>query len=648
MLLRKGVFPYEYVASDFILEETSLPQKEYFYSKLKQSHISSEDYEFALEVFHEAKCRNIKDYLELYLKTDVLLLTEIFENFRKNIYSNYNLDPAQLLTISSTAMQAALLQYNKGIELLRDISVITEFESSIRGGFTSVVKGKATFNNKYLNDFDPNKPISTGIFLDINSLYGTVLHGKLPVGDFKELSEEEIMNFNIDDIDLNGEFCYALSIDFEIPDDVKKLTDDFPLGLRQEEISFEDLSEFSQKLSETSGVKFIKQKSLVASHKPQEKYLISLNLLKLFKDIGLECKKIHRIFRFRQEALFKDFIEKNIELRTNAKSPFEKELFKLMSNSIYGKLLYNSRKNDTDTKLVTTEKRFDKLVCNPRLKECYPISENKLIMKLSADKIELKYPLYVGWFVLELSKYHMYNFYYNILKKTYGNNVNLVYSDTDSFLLNFENIDIYEEMGKEPLMDYIDTSNFPSNHELYSEKNKGKLGLLKSETADLPIKEAYCLAPKTYSVLLNNDETKNTAKGVNKSQKNELKHEIYKQIHDGTLKEIQSICPTIRSIKNNLYTLETKKHALVKLDRKRYWIDREISVGYGHPSIKDLVNEEPKSISTSEYPILHECSLKSDIKRIKTDSKRKLELIDEDIGLNLTYKRAKNVIGMFK
>ena len=118
-----------------------------------------------MDVFREAKCRNIKDYLELYLKTDVLLLTEIFENFRKTIYSNYNLDPAQLLTISSTAMQAALLQCNKGIELLRDISVITEFESSIRGGFTSVVKGKATFNNEYLNDFDPNKPISTGISL---------------------------------------------------------------------------------------------------------------------------------------------------------------------------------------------------------------------------------------------------------------------------------------------------------------------------------------------------------------------------------------------------------------------------------------------------------------------------------------------------
>ena len=263
-------------------------------------------------------------------------------------------------------------------------------------------------------------------------------------------------------------------------------------------------------------------------------------------------------------------------------------------------------------------------------------------MKLSSDKIELKYPLYVGWFVLELSKYHMYDFYYNVLKKNYGDNVSLIYSDTDSFLLEFQNIDIYSELGKKPLMDYMDTSNFPSDHKLFSNANKGKLGLLKSETADLAIKEAYCLAPKTYSVLLNDDNTKNTAKGVNRSEKNKLKHETYKKIHDGTLKEIQSICPTIRSIKNNLYTIETKKHALVKLDRKRFWIDRDTSVGYGHPSIKKLENNPTEKNSDTDSPP------RNDIKPMTNKSKRKLDILDEETPLNLTYKRAKNVINIFK
>ena len=148
---KKGVFPYEYITSEDVLEETRLPTKDKFYSSLKQSNISEEeDYKFALEVFKEGSCKNIKDYLELYLKTDVYLIAEIFQNFRKTIYENYSLDSAQLLTISSLAMQAALLQSKRKIELLRDISVITDFETSIHGGLTSVVQGKNTFNNNYL------------------------------------------------------------------------------------------------------------------------------------------------------------------------------------------------------------------------------------------------------------------------------------------------------------------------------------------------------------------------------------------------------------------------------------------------------------------------------------------------------------------
>ena len=259
ILIKKGVFPYEYINSEKALEETSLPPKENFYSSLKQTNISDEEYEFALQIFKEAKCSNIKDYLEIYLKGDVFQLAEIFENFRKTIFHNYSLDPAQLLTISSLAIQAAMLQNKKKIDLLDDISVITEFESNIRGGLTSVVQGKVTFNNKHLKSFDEKKPISSGSFLDVNSLYATVLSGKLPIGGFYELKQEEIANFDINSIDLYGNYAYALLIDYEIPDDVKIKTDDLPLGIKQEEIGFEDVSSFTKELIEFSGSKFTKQ-----------------------------------------------------------------------------------------------------------------------------------------------------------------------------------------------------------------------------------------------------------------------------------------------------------------------------------------------------------------------------------------------------
>ena len=268
----------------------------------------------------------------------------------------------------------------------------------------------------------------------------------------------------------------------------------------------------------------------------------------------MKCKKIHRVFRFDQAEVFKEFINKNIDLRINSLSKFEMDLYKLMSNSIFGKLLYNPRKNNIDTKLVTTEKRFDELVCDPRLQECYPISEDKLIMKMSADKIELKYPLYAGWFILELSKCVMYDLFYNVLKKNYGSSVSLIYMDTDSFLLEFKDIDVYDELSKKPLCDIFDTSNFDVNHKLSSVENKGKLGLLKSETAEKALKEVICLSPKCYSIELESGYVKNTAKGVNRSEKIKLKHDTYRNIHDGVLKSQSSLCPTIISKQNKLYT----------------------------------------------------------------------------------------------
>ena len=108
---------------------------------------------------------------------------------------------------------------------------------------------------------------------------------------------------------------------------------------------------------------------------------------------------------------------------------------------------------------------------------------------------------FVGWFVLGLSKLHMYDFCYNVLKENYGDDVNLVYMDTDSFLLDLKNVDVYKQMQNGALKEHIDLSNFPTNHHLYSEENKGKLGLLKFETADNPISEVTCLAPKCHSVL---------------------------------------------------------------------------------------------------------------------------------------------------
>ena len=196
-------------------------------------------------------------------------------------------------------------------------------------------------------------------------------------------------------------------------------------------------------------------------------------------------------------------------------------------------MLYNARKkNNIDTKLVTDSKRFRELNSSLRFKECYPIDENKFIIKQSTEKSELKYPLFVGWYILDLSKLHMYDLYYNVLKENYGDDVDLVYMDADSFLLDFKNVDEYIKMQIGALKEHMDLSNFLTAHHLYSDEKKGKLGLLKSETGDNPISEVICLTPKCYCVLLEDGTVKNADKGINRSQKTNFKHDTYRDVHD--------------------------------------------------------------------------------------------------------------------
>ena len=163
-------------------------------------------------------------------------------------------------------------------------------------------------------------------------------------------------------------------------------------------------------------------------------------------------------------------------------------------------------------------------------------------MKLSSDKIDLKYPLFVGLYILALFKLHIYNLYYNGLKENYGDDVNLVYMDTDSFLFDLKKFDVYKELQNGALKGHMDLSNSQTAHHLYCKENKGKLGLFKSETSDNPISEVICLAPKRYSILLEDGTVKNAAKGVSQSQKENFRHDTYRDVYYGIFEQIHAPC----------------------------------------------------------------------------------------------------------
>ena len=197
LLTRKGVYPYDYVSSIEKLSETQLPPKDQFYSKLNDEDISDEDYQHAINVWNTFKCKTIKDYHDLYLKSDVLLLADVFENFRKTSLKHYNLDPAHYYTSPGLAWDACLKETGQELELLHDYDMLMMLEKGIRGGITHISKRYAEANNKYMKDFNPDKPSKFIQYLDANNLYGWAMSQSLPTHGFKwmkNLTKDKVLD----------------------------------------------------------------------------------------------------------------------------------------------------------------------------------------------------------------------------------------------------------------------------------------------------------------------------------------------------------------------------------------------------------------------------------------------------------------------
>ena len=196
LLTRKGVYPYDYVSSLERLAETQLPSKEQFYSKLNDEDISDKDYQHAQNVWKTFGCQTIRDYHDLYLKSDVLLLADVFENFRKTCLKHYNLDPAHYYTSPGLAWDACLKETGQQLELLHDYDMLMMIERGIGGGITHISKRYSEANNKYMKDFNPDKPSKYIQYLDANNLYGWAMSQSLPTHGFKwmvNLTKEKVM-----------------------------------------------------------------------------------------------------------------------------------------------------------------------------------------------------------------------------------------------------------------------------------------------------------------------------------------------------------------------------------------------------------------------------------------------------------------------
>ena len=257
----------------------------------------------------------------------------------------------------------------------------------------------------------------------------------------------------------------------------------------------------------------------------------------------------------------------NNELRKLGRNNFEKDLFKLMNNSVFGKTMENIRKH-RDIKLVTTDKKRSKLVSEPNYHTINLIYENLSIIEMKKTKVKMSKPIYLGLSILEISKILTYEFWYDYMKPKYNDNVRICYMDTDSFIMNVKSNDFYKDISDD-VDKRFDTSNYEVKRPLPIGKNKKVIGLMKDELRGEIITEFIALRPKTYSYLRDNDKIDKKAKGTKKCViKKMVKFDDYKKclLNDKVILKSQQ---RFISTKHDVYTEDVNKIALSNDDDKR-------------------------------------------------------------------------------
>ena len=189
---KKGIFPYEWFDSFEKLNETELPSIENFYSTLNEFSISEEEYKHAQNVWNKFNMKTFREYHDLYLKIDVLLLSDVFEKFRDVCYKSYGLDPLHYYTSPGLSWDSFFKMTKAKPELLTDYDMYLMIEKGIRGGMSMITKRYSKANNKYMKDFNENEESKFIKYFDANNLYGTAMCEQMPYSNFKWMNPKEI------------------------------------------------------------------------------------------------------------------------------------------------------------------------------------------------------------------------------------------------------------------------------------------------------------------------------------------------------------------------------------------------------------------------------------------------------------------------
>ena len=375
----------------------------------------------------------------------------------------------------------------------------------------------------------------------------------LPVRDFEWMNKKELENWE--------NFPCILEVDLEYPMELHDLHKEYPLAPER--------------------LKVGKVEKLIPNLRDKKKYVLHYENLKLYKSLGMKITKIHKGIKFKEEDFFKKYIFLNTELRKKGKNQFESDFFKLINNSVFRKTVENVR-NRVDIKLVNSKEKAIKLFSKVNFDKRTIFSDWLIAVHRYKTKVKLNKPIYLGMSILDLSKTFMYDFHYNYFKKKYGDNVELLMTDTDSLKYEIHTEDFYKDISMDVEAKF-DTSNYPKEHPLYYVENKKVIGKMKDECGGKLILEFVGLRSKLWSDLMEEEEEEKKYKGI---KKNVIKIYITFQDYKDCLFDEEEQTREMNLItrkEHELYTVTTQKIALSAQDDKRIVMGNKIdTLPYGH------------------------------------------------------------------
>ena len=474
------------------------------------------------------------------------------------MYEEFGIDPLGSFTSPGLSWKCFLKTKKHTVENMTDINIYNIINNGIRGGISVISKKYGKANNPYIKGFNPDEPESYIYYLDATNLYGHAMKQKLPTsgGKIVEKTTEQLLSH-----DCNSNINYVVVCDLDMSDkEMQERTKWYPLCADQLLVNPDMLSQYQRDLME----KFELTKDTVPKLCPnfynKEKYVCLLNNLQFYVKMGVKITNIHTVVEFTQDYIIRDYIDTNTNKRNKAKKEKNdalSDLFKLLNNALYGYTLMDVT-HRANGEIVCDSKRLQKIVNKPTYMNMKKFNDNFAYVTKAKRKIVINEAKQIGFFVLEHSKLHMLNFFYNGLQKTFGvDKVHLLATDTDSLIVQIFSKDVISRFKDGLLGEYID------HH------GSGTIGMFKDEIDNDIITEFVGLRSKMYSILTNNEKHKATCKGINRLTKKTINHNLYKQVLFNE-QQLQHTQYNLRSINHEINLIEQVKTSLSAFDNKRF------------------------------------------------------------------------------